>query len=141
MSQHPTAVVIPPRVPRHDRVWTPWFSERLPIIVQTETAPGPIDDSAFAGVGKTSATAVPHRWRAQGLAIRARLAVQAPYFGVERVVRGTRVLAPGNQRQFIGGMNPTVERAGIVAPSPTSLSDRAAVYPLPQYAPQYAKII
>lgn len=136
MSTHPTAVVIERKPVRRDRFWTPAFSRRLPVNVEAETAPMPVQYTAFAGVGRDPTHARPHIWRYQNLSIADKLSIAAQHFGVVKVPGA--MVAPGSS---VGGMNPVQERTGIVSPPRGSLAQRAAVYPDPVYAPQYMKIV
>lgn len=135
--QHPTAVVIAPRVPRRDRSWSPAFSRRLPVLVDGRTAPHTaVDYSAFHGVGRDVTHALPHMWRYQALAIADKLSIVGWPFGVRKTLGA--MVVPGSR---VGGMNPIQERTQVIAPRPVSLSSRAAVYPEPVYDPRYAKIL
>lgn len=136
-NPHPTAVYIERKAVRYDRSWSPAFSRRLPVRVEAETAPNVnVDYSAFHGIGRDVTHALPHMWRYQALAIADKLSIAAQFFGV-RMTPGAMVV-PGSRA---GGQNPIQERTQIVAPRPTSLSSRAAVYPEPVFAPAYAKIL
>lgn len=137
MSTHPTAVYIERKPVRKDRFWTPAFSRRLPVVVESETAPQPVPPyTAFAGVGRDPTSGGrPHMWRYQNLSIADKLSIAAQHFGVRKVPGA--MVAPGST---VGGMNPIQERTGIVSPTPIGLSSRAAVYPESHYAPWLAKI-
>lgn len=134
--QHPTAVYIERKPVRRDRFWTPAFSRRLPVVVEAETAPTPVQYTAFAGVGRDITHARPHMWRYQNLSIADKLSIAAQHFGVIKTPGA--MVVPGST---VGGMNPVQERTGIIPPPTGSLAARAAVYADPVYAPYLAKLL
>lgn len=136
---HPTAVVIAPPPSRSlDRFWTPAFSRRLDVEVEAETSPGPVQYSAFAGIGRDPTSGGrPHMWRYQALAIADKLSIAAPHFLVRKEMGA--MVVPG--ASSLGGQNPIHERTNIESPRAGSLGERATVYADPMYAPQYAKIM
>lgn len=130
----PTIIVRRNDRPR-DRNYTPQFSERLPVNVEAETAPKPVDYSTFYGVGRDSAHAWGHIWRYQSLAIADKLSIAAQHFGVAKVPSALVVSQPR------GTQNPVRERANIEPPQQITLGERSTVKSGLSYAPQYAKLI
>lgn len=137
-TPHPTAVVVPRKTVRRDRSWTEAYSRRLPVMVEAETAPTPVQYSAFAGIGRDPTSGGrPHMWRYQALAIADKLSIVAPRFLVRKEL--SAMVIPG--ASALGGQNPIQERTNIQSPRAGSLGERAAVYPSPMFAPQYMKIM
>lgn len=140
---HPTATYVERKHVSYDRSWVPAFSRRLPVIVESETAPiTAVPYSAFFGVGRDPQHSTPHMWRYQALAIADKLSIAAP-LGTNKVIKsiGALVANSGPNRSRPGGQNPVQDRVSILSPGNESLSSKASFYPPATYAPQYAKIM
>lgn len=125
---HPTAVTVARREPVRDRRYTPQVSVRVPVNIQPELAPKPVDDTAFAAVGKTFEHAWPHIVRYQALAIADKLAVAQWPFQFPKAEPGSLVIVPSphNRRRFA---RPVVERKNIDMAPQTSAGAIASVSP------------
>lgn len=139
MTPHPTAVYIERKEVRHGRFWTSHFNRRLPVHVETETAPiTAVPYSAFFGVGRDAQHVTPHIWRTQDLPIQDKLSIVAP-LGSPRVVTSLSALTVPGSRALI--QNPIVGRTNISSPGQESLSQKATLYPPLVFGPEYAKIM
>lgn len=133
--EHPTAVVVQRANPLRDRHFTPQISERLDVQVGVQTAPTPVQDTTFAGVGRDAEHATPHIWRYQALAIADKLSIMAPNFLVPKVLSQVIVNMP--RGMFI----PMVERTNIDRPDQTTNGARTDVQSPLVIAPEYLKLI
>lgn len=112
------------------------FSARLPVNVDVETSPFPLQDTLAAGVGKGPNHGTPFIWRFQSLNIRAIHAIMAPNF----------IMGKGDPAEIHRGMPrgtfmPLVERTNIDKPSQTTQGARVETQPDLVTSPQYIKLI
>lgn len=134
---HPTAVEIPRKVVKQDRMHDPAFNHRLPVQVNAHTAPKvTVDSTAFFGVGRDIHHARPHMWRYQSVGIQRVKSVAKWPFQVRRVVGGMHV--PGTS---VGAQRPLVTTRRVVSPGHASLSAQWPQTIPASYAPQYHKLI
>lgn len=112
------------------------FSARLPVHVEVETAPFPMQDTLAAGIGKGPNHGTPFIWRFQSLNIRAIHAIMAPNFMMGK--GDPTDIRPGAPR---GTFMPLVERTNIQKPNQTTQGARVETQPDLVLGVQYIKLI
>lgn len=134
----PTSVIVYRNEPQRDRYYTPQFSDRIPVVVQPETAPKPIDDTSFYGVGRDPTHAWPHIWLYQSLRVKDWLSVRSwEAAGDPLVVKIPSAKVVGMPQ---GRHIPATERTNIVSPESTSYGSLATLNPAQAWSPIYRKI-
>lgn len=134
--QHPIAVIARRNEPRRDRSYTEQESVRLPVVVDPEVAPQPVQYTTFQDVGLTYEHARPHRWLYQALAIKDKLSIVDTNGFRGKAEPGSVVVAMGH-----GQMRTVQDRANIANPAQGMYGDRAAVAPTMVVPAAYAKLI
>lgn len=134
----PTSIIVHRDEPQRDRVYTSQWSERIPVIVQPETAPKPIDDTSFYGVGRDPTHAWPHIWRYQALRVKDWLSFRSwEGAGDPLVVKIPSAKVVGMP---MGRHLAATERTNIVSPESTSYGALATLNPAQAWSPVYRKI-
>lgn len=112
------------------------FSARLPVNVDVDASPFPVQSTSFAGVGKGPNHGTPFVWRFQSLNIRAIHAIMAPNF----------IMGKGDPAEIHKGMprgtfQPLVERTNIDRPNQTTQGQRVETQPDLVMSPAYIKLV
>lgn len=134
----PTSIIIRRNDPKTDRFVTPQMNARLPVVIQPETAPKPIDSTSYFGIGRDVTHAWPHVQVYQALAIQDKLSVLA-WAGsgrglVERVIYPNVVTMPRGQHIY------ATERTNIESPRNIAYGSLAVLNPAASWSPIYGKV-
>jgi hypothetical protein len=137
----PTSIFVRRTEPKRDRYYDgETGSDRVPIIIQPETAPKPIDDTSFYGVGRDPTHAWSHSWVWNGgLHLN-------EWLSVLRWEAAGDALIPKIPSAKVVGMPrgqhiPATERTNIDPPESTSYGSLATLRPSPSFSPVYRKLM
>jgi hypothetical protein len=137
----PTSIIVHRNEPKRDRFYDgEEGSERVPVIIQPETAPKPPDDTSFYGVGRDPLHSWPHVWVWDGgLHLNEWLSVQAWEAAGDALV--PKIPSAKVVGMAIGRHIPATERTNIQAPESTAYGSLATLNPSPSFSPIYRKLM
>lgn len=135
----PGSIIIRRNDPQRDRFEHPQMNERVPVIIQPETAPKPIDDTSFFGVGRDPLHAWPHIQRYQLTRVQELMSVCASESFGNRLVGKA---LPGSKVVYmpVGSHIASSERVAIDSPATGSYGALSRLNPSPSWSPAYGKI-